>query len=136
MMIGGAGFSTLAALYLEHEGRKDRTDDTPPDGIGLKFVQYLAFAGVLIGASVYQIEFDFGVPQFRQVFEPMLIAAAAALALVAARIFMGKGAALIAALIAIGLRGIVALLVAPVLDAPVSWFPSISGPRWSSNCWR
>ncbi len=50
MMIGGAGFSTLAALYLEHEGRKVRTDDTPPDGIGLKFVQYLAFAGVLIGA--------------------------------------------------------------------------------------
>ncbi|MDG5483186.1 hypothetical protein MNO81_10315 [Mycolicibacterium gadium] len=127
MMIGGAGFSTLAALYLEHEGRKDRTDDTPPDGIGLKFVQYLAFAGVLIGASVYQIEFDFGVPQFRQVFEPMLIAAAAALALVAARIFMGKGAALIAALIAIGLRGIVALLVAPVLDAPVSWFPLYLG---------
>ena len=53
MMIGGAGFSTLSALFLEHEGRKARTDDTPPDGIGLKFVQYLAFAGVLIGASVY-----------------------------------------------------------------------------------
>lgn len=127
MMIGGAGFSTLAALYLEHEGRKARPDDTPPDGIGLKFVQYLAFAGVLIGASVYQIEFDFGVPQFRQVFEPMLIAAAAALALVAARIFMGRGAALIAAIVAIGLRGIVAFLVAPVLDAPVNWFPLYLG---------
>jgi len=127
MMIGGAGFSTLAALYLEHEGRKTRTDDTPPDGIGLKFVQYLAFAGVLIGASVYQIEFDFGVPQFRQVFEPMLIAAAAALALVGARIFMGRGAALIAAIVAIGLRGIVAFLVAPVLDAPVNWFPLYLG---------
>jgi hypothetical protein len=122
MMIGGAGFSTLAALYIEHEGRKARTDETPPDGIGLKFVQYLAFAGVLIGASVYQIEFDFGVPQFRQVFQPMLIAAAAALALVGARIFMGRGAALIAAVVAIGLRGIVAFVVAPVLDAPVNWF--------------
>jgi hypothetical protein len=127
MMIGGAGFSTLAALYLEHEGRKARADDAPPDGIGLKFVQYLAFAGVLIGASVYQIEFDFGVPQFRQVFQPMLIAAAAALALVAARIFMGRGAALIAAVVAIGLRGIVAFLVAPVLDAPVNWFPLYLG---------
>jgi hypothetical protein len=122
MMIGGAGFSTLAALYLEQEGRKLRPEDAPPDGIGLKFVQYLAFAGVLIGASVYQIEFDFGVPQFRQVFQPMLIGAAAALALVGARIFMGKGAALIAALVALGLRGIVAFLVAPVLDAPVNWF--------------
>ncbi|WNG87401.1 hypothetical protein C6A87_027285 [Mycobacterium sp. ITM-2016-00317] len=127
MMIGGAGFSTLAALYLEHEGRKARPADIPPDGIGLKFVQYLAFAGVLIGASVYQIEFDFGVPQFRQAFQPMLIAAAAALALVAARIFMGRGAALIAALVAIGLRGIVAFAVAPVLDAPVNWFPLYLG---------
>jgi len=122
MMIGGAGFSTLSALYLEYEGRKARTEDTPPDGFGLKFVQYLAFAGVLIGASVYQIEFDFGVPQFRQVFQPMLIAAAAGLALVAARIFMGRGAALIAAIVAIGLRGIVAFIVAPVLDAPTNWF--------------
>jgi hypothetical protein len=127
MMIGGAGFSTLAALYLEHEGRKARPEDAPPDGIGLKFVQYLAFAGVLIGASVYQIEFDFGVPQFRQVFQPMLIGAAAALALVGARIFMGRGAALIAALVAIGLRGIVAFLVTPVFDAPVNWFPLYLG---------
>ncbi len=127
MMIGGAGFSTLAALYLEYEGRKASTGETPRDGLGLKFVQYLAFAGVLIGASVYQIEFDFGVPQFRQVFQPMLIAAAAALALVAARIFMGRGAAQIAALIAIGLRGIMAVLVGPLLEAPINWFPLYLG---------
>jgi hypothetical protein len=127
MMIGGAGFSTLAAAYLEYEGKRAVGPDTPRDGMGLKFVLYLAFAGVLIGASVYQIEFDFGVPQFRQVFQPMLIAAAAALALVMARIFLGRGAAIIAAVIAIGLRGIVAFLVAPVLDAPVNWFPLYLG---------
>jgi hypothetical protein len=128
MMIGGAGFSTLAAAYLEVEGKRAVGPDAPRDGIFLTFVQYLAFAGVLIGMSVYQIEFDFGVPQFRQVFQPMLIAAAAALALVAARIFLGRGAALLAALIAIGLRGIVAFLVGPVLDAPVNWFPLYLGP--------
>lgn len=128
MMIGGAGFSTLAALYLEHEGRRAAGDDAPRDGIGLKFVQYLGLAGVLIGLSVFQIEFDFGVPQFRQVFEPMLIAAAAAFALVAARIFMGPGAALIAALVAVALRGVVALLVGPVLGAPINWFALYLGP--------
>ena len=131
MMIGGAGFSTLSALYLEHEGRRATAqtgEAAPKDGIGLKFVQYLAFAGVLIGLSVYQIEFDFGVPQFRQVFQPMLIAAAATLALVAARIFMGRGAALIAAVLAIGLRGVIAFAVAPLLDAPVNWFPLYLGP--------
>ncbi|MGE2735767.1 hypothetical protein [Mycolicibacterium vaccae] len=127
MMIGGAGFSTLAAAFLEIEGKRAMGPDAPRDGLGLKFVQYLAFAGVLVGASVYQIEFDFGVPQFRQVFQPMLIAAAAALALVMARVFLGRGAAVIAALIAIGLRGTVALLVAPVLDAPVNWFPLYLG---------
>ena len=51
----------------------------PKDGPGIKFVQYLAFGGIVIGLSVFQIEFDFGVAQFRQVFEPMLIAAAGAL---------------------------------------------------------
>ena len=106
MMIGGAGFSTLSALFLEHEGRKAvRRRPRRKDGPGLKFVQYLAFGGVVIGMSVFQIEFDFGVPQFRQVFEPMLIAAAGAFALVAARIMMGRGAAIIAALLAIALRG-------------------------------
>jgi hypothetical protein len=122
MMIGGAGFSTLAALYLEHEGRRAKPEDTPKDGILLKFVVYLGFAGVVIGMSVFQIEFDFGVPQFRQVFEPMLIAAAGALGLVAARIMLGRGAAIIAALIAIGLRGIVSLIVGPILGAPTNWF--------------
>src|SRR5215207_1950617 len=58
----------------------------------------------------------------------MLIAAAAALALVAARIFLGRGAALLAALIAIGLRGIVAFLVTPVFDAPANWFALYLGP--------
>jgi hypothetical protein len=127
MMIGGAGFSTLGAAYLEVEGKRAAGPDTPRDGIGLKFVQYLAFAGVLIGMSVYQIEFDFGVPQFRQVFQPMLIAAAAALALVAARIFLGRGAALLAALLAIGLRGLVAVTVSPILDSPDNWFPLYLG---------
>jgi hypothetical protein len=91
-------------------------------------VQYLGFAGVVIGMSVYQIEFDFGVPQFRLAFQPMLIAAAATFGLVAARMMMGRGAAIAAALVAIGLRGAVALIVGPVLSAPISWFPLYLGP--------
>lgn len=128
MMIGGAGFSTLTALLLEYEGRRAAGDDAPRGGVFIKFVQYLGFGGVLVGLSVYQIEFDFGVAQFRQVFQPMLIAAAAALALVAARIMLGRGAAIIAALLAIGLRGGVALVVGPVLGAPINWFALYLGP--------
>ena len=128
MMIGGAGFSTLSAIMLNHEGLKAMGDDAPSGGIGIKFVQYLGFGGVLIGLSVFQIEFDFGVPQFRQVFQPMLIAAAAAFGLVAARIMLGRGAAIIAALLAIALRGGVALVVGPILGAPINWFALYLGP--------
>jgi hypothetical protein len=128
MMIGGAGFATLTALLLEHEGRMATAPEEQKDGIGLKFVQYLGFAGIVIGMSVFQIEFDFGVPQFRLVFQPMLIAAAASLGLVAARMMLGRGAAILAAVVAIGLRGAVALIVGPVLGAPINWFPLYLGP--------
>jgi len=128
MMIGGAGFSTLSAIMLNHEGIKAMGDDAPTGGIFIKFVQYLGCGGIVVGLSVYQIEFDFGVPQFRQVFEPMLIAAAASFALVAARLMLGRGAALIAALLAIALRGGVALIVGPLFGSPINWFALYLGP--------
>ena len=128
MMIGGAGFSTLSALLLNHEGLKAMGDDAPSGGVFVKFIQYLGFGGIVVGLSVYQIEFDFGVAQFRQVFQPMLIAAAAAFAFVAARIMLGRGAAIIAALLAIALRGGVALVVGPILGAPINWFALYLGP--------
>jgi hypothetical protein len=128
MMIGGAGFSTLSAIMLNHEGLKAMGDDAPRDGIGIKFIQYLGFGGILVGLSVYQIEFDFGVAQFRQVFQPMLIAAAAAFGLVAARMMLGRGAAIIAAVLAVVLRGGVALVVGPILGSPINWFALYLGP--------
>ena len=144
MMIGGAGFSTISALLLEYEGQRAMGDDTPKDGIGLKFVKYLGFGGIIIGLSVFQIEFDFGVPQFRQVFEPMLIAAAGAFGLVAARMMLGRCAAILAALIAIALRGLVALdrrpgarradqLVRAVPRRGRSWSNCSRSPRCSNG---
>jgi hypothetical protein len=62
------------------------------------------------------------------VLQPMMIAAAAALALVAARLTLGRGAAIVAAVLAIALRGGVALVVGPILGAPTSWFPLYLGP--------
>lgn len=127
MMIGGACFSLFAVLMLEREGEAHEAGEVY-HGVFITFLRYLSFGGLFIGLSVYQIEFDFGVPQFRLVFQPMLIAAAAALAAVAARYTMGRGAAVIAAVFAIALRGLVALLVGPVLGAPINWFPLYLGP--------
>lgn len=128
MLIGGAGLSLIAVLFLEYEGKRAMGPNIPPDGGGIKFLRYLSFGGLIIGMSVYQIEFDFGVPQFRLVFQPLLIGAAAAIALVAARITLGKGAAIIAALLAIVLRGAMAIVVGPVLGAPTNWFALFLGP--------
>lgn len=127
MMIGGACFSLFAVLMLEREGEAEEGEDVY-HGVFITFLRYLSFGGLFIGLSVYQIEFDFGVPQFRLVFQPMLIAGAAALAAVAARTTMGRGAALISAIFAIALRGGVALLVGPILGAAINWFPLYLGP--------
>ena len=47
--------------------------------------------GLLIGLSTFQAEFDFGVPQFDFLFQPMLIALAASIGLVSARLWGGAG---------------------------------------------
>jgi hypothetical protein len=127
MMIGGACFSLFAVLMLEHEGESQEGEDVV-HGTFVTFLRYLSFGGLFIGLSVYQIEFDFGVPQFRLVLQPMLIAAASALAAVAARLTLGRGAAIVAAVFAVALRGGVALLVGPILGASINWFPLYLGP--------
>ncbi|WP_246442860.1 hypothetical protein [Rhodococcus triatomae] len=125
MLIGGAGFSLIGLLLLEYEGRKAReaaTGEPVRDGRGMWLVRCFAFGGLIIGLSVFQIEYDFGVEQFRLVLQPMMITAAAAFALVAARIVLGPGAAVVAVLFAAGVRALTALMVGPVLGAPHNVF--------------
>jgi hypothetical protein len=127
MMIGGACFSLFAVLILEREGEAAEGEEVT-HGPFITLLRYLSFGGMFIGLSVYQIEYDFGVEQFRLVLQPMMIAFAAAVAASAARITLGRGAAIIGALFAILLRGGVALLVGPILAAPINWFPLYLGP--------
>jgi hypothetical protein len=128
MLIGGAGFSLYAVLLLEFEGRTVMGPDRRPDTKFLRFLQYMSFGGMVIGMSVFPVEYDFGVEQFRLVFHPMLITAAAAVSLVAARITLGRGAAIAAALLAAALRLVIVLIVGPVLGSPMSWFALYLGP--------
>jgi hypothetical protein len=127
MMIGGAGLSLFSVMMLDYEGGR-ALPEPPKERPFVKFLRYLSCGGLLIGLSVYQIEYDFGVEQFRLVLQPMMIAGVAALALVVARMTMGPGAAILAALFAVVLRGAVALLVGPILGAPTNWFPLYLGP--------
>ena len=61
--------------------------------------------GFLVALSTFQAEFDFGVPQFRFVLQPMLIMLAAGVGLVAVRLWAGRGTALGAVAFFLALRG-------------------------------
>ncbi|MEV6768345.1 hypothetical protein AB0N05_06875 [Nocardia sp. NPDC051030] len=127
MLIGGAGLSLVAVLLLEFEGRLDRPDPDRSDGVWLWLGRAFAFGGLLIGLSVFQVEFDFGVPQFRLVFHPMLMVVAGTVALIAARYTLGRGSALVATTFALLVRGVIAILVGPVLGDPHNVFPLYFG---------
>jgi len=75
----------------------------------------LIAGGFLAGLSIYQGEFDYGVPQFELVLQPLMIAGSAALALVAARVWLGAGGALAAVGFYLVIRGAIWLIVGPIL---------------------
>jgi hypothetical protein len=112
MLIGGAGMSLIGQAVLVAEGLATRS---APLATVAAIRRVALMGGLLIGLSTFQAEFDFGVPQFRLVLQPLLIAVAAAVALVAARLWTGPGGALGAALFFLAARGLVSLIVGPVL---------------------
>jgi hypothetical protein len=129
MLIGGAGLTLIGhAILMVESGDKAATgqSESVPGGF-LGFVARTRLAGVcgglLIGLSTFQGEFDFGVPQFRLMFQPVLIAVAAGIALVAARCYTGRGGALMAVFYFFVIRGIVSLLVGPVLGETLPHLP-------------
>jgi hypothetical protein len=79
--------------------------------------------GLMLGLSTFQAEFDFGVPQFQLIFQPVLLMLAAGIGLVLARVYAGRGAALGAAAFFIALRATLALLIGPVLGQSTPHFP-------------
>jgi hypothetical protein len=116
MLIGGAGLSLVAMAILHEEGRRAVSDESRTTYAVRDFLtKSSAMGGMLIGLSVFQAEFDFGVPQFRLVLQPLLIAAAAGLALTVARLWIGRGGAVAAVLFYLLVRGGVSVVVGPVL---------------------
>lgn len=90
LMIMGASFTGLAGwLVLADTGIK------PSHSGWARFMHGLAAWLTLQGLVAGQGEFSFGVPQFAQVFQPMLISLAAGMGLVAIRLVLGPGRALL-----------------------------------------
>lgn len=90
LMILGASFTGLAGwLVMADTGVK------PRDNAWASFLHGFAAWLTLQGLVASQGEFSFGVPQFAQVFQPMLISMAAALGFVAIRLVLGPGRAIL-----------------------------------------
>jgi len=128
MLIGGAGLSTAGIIMLHREAdfAAEQKGVDRPGWLDVGTLS-MAFGGLLIGLSVFQAEFDFGIAQFRFVFEPMMIAIAAGIALIAARLYVGPGAALAAAIFFLLVRGIVAFLITDFFGEAENVFPLYLG---------
>jgi hypothetical protein len=118
IMIAGASFTPIALwLVMAEAGIR------PNDGNAARFVHVVLAVATVTGLSTFQGEFDFGVPQFQLLYHPVLIAVAAGAGLVAARLVLGTGGALVAAAGFIVLRAGLAALVGPALGLGAPNFP-------------
>jgi len=126
MLIGGAAMTLIGIAVLSVEGLRANAALEQPrrETDSTRMLRAVGLTGgLMLGLSTFQAEFDFGVPQFQLVFQPMLLMLAAGLGLVLARIYAGRGAALGAALFFVALRGGLALLIGPVLGQSTPHFP-------------
>jgi hypothetical protein len=130
MLLGGAAMTLVGILVLITEGylATRGADDMPVASTRLadrlRHSRVIgACGGLLIGLSIFQAEFDFGVPQFSLLFHPLLIAFAASLALVVARTLLGRGGALAVVAFYLVIRGGLSLLTGPLLGETLPHFP-------------
>src|SRR3954463_7768432 len=118
LMIGGAGLSTLGLWMIVRQG----FEVGRPRKVARR-VHARVTGALLIGLSTFQAEFDFGVPQFRLLFQPALIALAAGCALVCARALLGPWGAFRALGMFLAIRAALALFVGLVAGYTTPHFP-------------
>jgi hypothetical protein len=122
VMINGAILSVPVLAVLALESRRARRADE--EGVGgtvsaaparaartlslaEQIVRTLLPAALLFAIAFWATEFDWGVPQYRVVWHPLLLALAGGLALTTGRIVLGRGGALRVMLVYLLLRGAV-----------------------------
>jgi hypothetical protein len=130
MLIGGAAMTLVGQAVLLVEGdRARRLAAAAPrrrrdsGALAVRLRRVGLMGGLLIGLSTFQGEFDFGVPQFRLALEPALLAIAASVALVCARLWVGRGGALAASAMFIAVRGGISLIVGDALGQTAPHLP-------------
>ncbi len=122
MLITGASLSTFGALALYRESleESDRTSVVPARA---GWLLAPLTGSMLIGLNTFLAEFDFAVPQFRLDVQPVGIALAAGIALVAARLVIGPYGALATVGFFLVMRTGILLIVGPLLGHTEPHFP-------------
>ena len=125
MLIGGASLATLGAMALQSEaiGALGRDPERANPRPLLLLRRGLLAGSFLVALSTFQGEFDFSVPQFREVLHPVLIMLAAGVGLVTARVYLGRGGALLAVLGFVLIRGLISVMVGGVWGQTMPHFP-------------
>jgi hypothetical protein len=124
VLFGAAALSTIGMWILMVEGIQAGRREGLPHNARFLYLQQIAMGGAfLIALSTFQGEFDFAVPQFRLDWQPILLMMASGIGLVAARVAIGRGGALGAALFFILVRGLLSLWVGPLTGHTPLHFP-------------
>jgi hypothetical protein len=125
MLIGGAsmtlvGIAVLTVEAIRFQAQRSGWGEASP----MRLARAIALTGgFMLGLSTFQAEFDFGVPQFRFVLQPLMIMLAAGVGLVVARIWGGRGAAIGAVAFFLAIRGLLALTIGPILGETTPQMP-------------
>jgi hypothetical protein len=125
MLIGGASLAVLGGMVLMGEAITAVGKDPEREGTPLIYHlrRALLVGGFLVALSTFQAEFDFGVPQFREIYQPILITLAAGIGLVTTRLYIGRGGALLAVAGYIAIRGFLTIMVGGVWGQTTPHFP-------------
>ncbi len=121
-MVGGAALATFGLWMLWTEGSRAPLDAPKVARLARLIVPAIGGA-VLIGLSAFQAEFDYSVPQFRLLYHPVLLMLSAGVALVAVRLWLGRGAALKSVGFFIFVRALLTLIVGAVFGHTALHFP-------------
>jgi hypothetical protein len=125
MLIGGASLATLGGMVLMGEALSTVGSDSEREATPWVYHmrRALLVGGFLVALSTFQAEFDFGVPQFRAVHQPILIMLAAGIGLVTTRLYLGRGGALLAVFGYVLIRGFLTIMVGGVWGQTTPHFP-------------
>ncbi|HYF26436.1 MAG TPA: hypothetical protein VD931_11910 [Baekduia sp.] len=107
VMINGAILSVpiLAVLTLEAKRAAGHALAAPPKSAAEHLVRLILPGALLFAIAFWATEFDWGIPQYRQVWHPVLLAAAGGVALTTGRLWLGRGGAVRVVLTYLVIRG-------------------------------